>query len=100
MAITTIGSLPSLGGLATGTGAGATPDPDGGSFGDSLAKLLESVETTAADANTAVAKMADGSGDVHTAMLALQRSEISMQLTVQVRNKLVAAYQDLMRMPI
>ncbi|MCC6990779.1 MAG: flagellar hook-basal body complex protein FliE [Acidobacteria bacterium] len=100
MALTTIGSLPSLGGLATGGNTGAAPDQSGGSFGDSLTKLLESVETTAADANTAVAKMADGSGDVHTAMLALQRSEISMQLTVQVRNKLVAAYQDLMRMPI
>jgi len=99
MAITTIGSLPSLGGLATGGGAGAAPEQDG-SFGDSLAKLLESVETTAADANQAVAAMTDGSGDVHTAMLALQRSEVSMQLTVQVRNKLVAAYQDLMRMPI
>jgi flagellar hook-basal body complex protein FliE len=33
-------------------------------------------------------------------MLALQRAEVSMQLTVQVRNKLVQAYQDLMRMPI
>jgi flagellar hook-basal body complex protein FliE len=33
-------------------------------------------------------------------MLALQKAEISMQLTVQVRNKLVQAYQDLMRMPI
>mgnify|MGYP003526098145 CR=1 FL=1 len=42
----------------------------------------------------------DGSGDVHTAMLALQRAEVSMQVTVQVRNKLVQAYQDLMRMPI
>ena len=33
-------------------------------------------------------------------LLALQKAEISMQLTVQVRNKLVQAYQDLMRMPI
>jgi len=47
-----------------------------------------------------VAAMTDGTGEVHTAMLALQKAEISMQLTVQVRNKLVQAYQDLMRMPI
>ncbi len=99
MAITGIGSLPSVGGVTSGDSAGAATAP-GSSFGDSLAKLLESVESTAADANQAVSAMADGSGDVHTAMLALQRSEVSMQLTVQVRNKLVQAYQDLMRMPI
>lgn len=73
---------------------------DGGDFGGALATLLESVESSSTDANQAVAAMTDGSGDVHTAMLALQKAEVSMQLTVQVRNKLVQAYQDLMRMPI
>lgn len=96
MAITSIGaanplSLPG----ASSSGAAAAGD-----FGSSLAALLESVESTASDANTAVAAMTDGTGEVHTAMLALQKAEISMQLTVQVRNKLVQAYQDLMRMPI
>jgi flagellar hook-basal body complex protein FliE len=37
---------------------------------------------------------------VHDAMIALQRAEMSLQLTVQIRNKLVSAYQDIMRMPI
>jgi flagellar hook-basal body complex protein FliE len=37
---------------------------------------------------------------VHDAMIALQRSELALQLAVQVRNKLVQAYQDVMRMPI
>ncbi len=100
MAITPIGTRPSLGGIA---GASPAAGVDGGgdsSFGDSLSALLSSVESTASDANQAVAAMTDGTGDVHTAMLALQRAEMSMQLTVQVRNKLVQAYQDLMRMPI
>lgn len=73
---------------------------EGGDFGTSLAGLLDSVESSSADANTAVLAMTDGTGDVHTAMLALHRAEVAMQLTVQVRNKLVQAYQDLMRMPI
>ncbi|MEP7117306.1 MAG: flagellar hook-basal body complex protein FliE [Acidobacteriota bacterium] len=101
MAINQIGTLPSLGlpkGGVTSTGAGA--GIEGSEFGNSLSKLLESVESTAKDANQAVSAMTDGTGDVHTAMIALQRSEVQMQLTVQVRNKLVAAYQDLMRMPI
>ncbi len=44
--------------------------------------------------------MLDGTGDVHDAMIALQRADMALQLTVQVRNKLVTAYQEIMRMPI
>jgi flagellar hook-basal body complex protein FliE len=71
-----------------------------GSFTDSLAGLLSSVDQTAGEANDAIANMVRGTGDVHEAMIALQRAETSLQLTVQVRNKLVQAYQDVMRMPI
>ena len=100
MAIAPITNPGALVGPGT-TGTKSTGAAAGGSdFGTSLAALLESVETNAGEANQAVAAMTDGSGDVHTAMLALQRAEVSMQLTVQVRNKLVQAYQDLMRMPI
>ena len=52
------------------------------------------------DANDAVDRMIDSTGDVHEAMIAMQRAEMTLQLTVQVRNKLVQAYQDIMRMPI
>lgn len=97
MAITPI--APSLVPAIPGTPARETGGGEG-DFGSSLTKLLESVESTAGEANQAVAGMLDGSGDVHTAMLALHRAEVSMQFTVQVRNKLVQAYQDLMRMPI
>jgi flagellar hook-basal body complex protein FliE len=44
--------------------------------------------------------MVDKSGDVHEAMIALQKAEMTLQLTVQVRNKFVQAYQEIMRMPI
>jgi flagellar hook-basal body complex protein FliE len=79
-----------------------TPDAGaaGKTFGESLMSLVESVERTSGDANTAVSNMLDKSGDVHDAMIALQRAEMSLQLTVQIRNKLVNAYQDIMRMPI
>ncbi len=70
------------------------------SFGDSLAKLVNSVETSDQTANTAVQGMLDGTADVHDAMIALQRAELTLQLTVQMRNKLVQAYQDIMRMPV
>ena len=74
--------------------------PDASSFADSLGKLIDNVEETQADANGAVVNMLDSSGEVHDAMIALQRAEMTLQLTVQIRNKLVQAYQDVMRMPI
>jgi flagellar hook-basal body complex protein FliE len=70
------------------------------SFAEALGDLVESVETSSADANTAVTHMVDGSGDVHDAMIAMQRAEMTLQLTVQVRNKLMSAYHDIMRMPV
>jgi flagellar hook-basal body complex protein FliE len=61
---------------------------------------VNGVEETASEANGAVSNMIDKTGDVHDAMIALQRAEMTLQLTVQIRNKLVQAYQDIMRMPI
>jgi flagellar hook-basal body complex protein FliE len=69
-------------------------------FGASLRDLVGSVESSSTAANEAVEHMLKGTGDVHEAMIALQRAELTLQLTVHVRNKLVQAYQDIMRMPI
>ncbi len=77
--------------IATGGGAG---------FAEALQGLVQSVEASSAGANAAVTGMLDKTGDVHDAMVALQRAEMALELTVQVRNKLVQAYQDVMRMPI
>ncbi|MCC7185381.1 MAG: flagellar hook-basal body complex protein FliE [Acidobacteria bacterium] len=69
-------------------------------FGESLESMLKAVESTGAEANDAVGRMMTGQGDVHTALIAMQHADTTFQLTVQVRNKLVQAYQDVMRMPI
>jgi flagellar hook-basal body complex protein FliE len=89
-----IGSLP---GPAPVVG---TPAVGGAGFGDALKHAVEAVESTATDANTAIGRMLDGSGDVHEAVIALQKADTTLQLTVQVRNKIVQAYQDIMRMSI
>ena len=82
-------------------GGSAAPAGDAGNaFADSLSKLIDGVEGTQADANTAITNMVEGNGEVHDAMIALQRAEMSLQLTIQIRNKFVQAYQDIMRMPI
>jgi flagellar hook-basal body complex protein FliE len=82
-------------GMDAGTGAGMA-----GSFGDALGRLIDGIESTSATANQAVTGMMDKTTDVHDAMIALQREELTLQLSVQIRNKFVAAYQEIMRMPI
>jgi flagellar hook-basal body complex protein FliE len=86
----------------TGTGiSGVGSDASGGvDFGATLNRLVSAVESSNAQANQATLGMVDGSVDVHDAMIALQRADMTFQLTVQIRNKIVAAYQDIMRMPV
>jgi flagellar hook-basal body complex protein FliE len=62
--------------------------------------MLEAANLSDRQANGAVGQMLDGTGDVHEAMIALQQADLMLQLTVQVRNKLVQAYQDVMRLPV
>ena len=91
------------------TGIGSTTSPavapagiaDGGeSFGASLSRLVGTVEESHNSANAAVNGMLNGQMDVHDAMIALQRADLTLQFGVQVRNKLVNAYQEIMRMPV
>jgi flagellar hook-basal body complex protein FliE len=88
--------------LGRGAKAANMPAQTGGgeAFADSLSKLLDGVEGSQVDANQAITNMVENNGEVHDAMIALQRAEMSLELTVQIRNKLVQAYQDIMRMPI
>jgi flagellar hook-basal body complex protein FliE len=69
-------------------------------FGDALKQLIGSVDGSDANANAAVGRMLDGTGDVHEAVIAMQKADTMLQLTVQIRNKIVQAYQDIMRMPV
>ena len=69
-------------------------------FSAALKDVLGSLESSNTEANKAIGNMLDGTGDVHEAMIAMQRADQMLQLTVQVRNKIVQAYQDVMRMPV
>jgi flagellar hook-basal body complex protein FliE len=92
-------SISGLGGAPGAAGTAARPVGAGG-FGSMVEQLVSSIESTNNQANAAIDGMMDKTADVHDAMIALQRSELALQLAVQVRNKLVQAYQDVMRMPI
>lgn len=69
-----------------------------GSFGQMLEKALNNVEQQERAVNALNDKFASGQNvDVHTLMIASEKAQLGLQLTVQVRNKVIEAYQEIMR---
>lgn len=70
-------------------------------FSQQLKVALDSVDSLQKDAGAKSEAFAAGrSDDLVGTMLAMQKSNVAFQATVQVRNRLVSAYQDIMNMPI
>lgn len=79
-------------------GEGRTVTPE---FASILGDFLGQVDAAQHRADSAVESLAVGEPiDVHQVMLALNEASNAMQLTLQVRGKVLEAYQDLMRMPL
>lgn len=71
-------------------------------FGNLLNNAINTVnqyQQNAAQAATAI-ETGDGGVSLVKAMIASQKANVAFQATVQVRNKVVTAYQDIMNMPI
>jgi flagellar hook-basal body complex protein FliE len=68
-------------------------------FSKMLGDAIKNVNSLQKDADTAAVKLALGEvDDVHQVMIATEQAKLALQLTVQVRNKLVEAYQEISRM--
>src|SRR3954465_10258389 len=73
----------------------------GGGFGQALTNAISGLNQSQNAADDASVHMAAGDPiDLHEVMLARETASLHFQLAVQVRNKLVEAYQDVMRMQI
>ncbi len=74
----------------------------GGDFASLIAQSLERVNATQGKAESMAHQYQLGQNEVslEDAMISMQKANISFQTTVQVRNKLVAAYNDIMNMPL
>jgi flagellar hook-basal body complex protein FliE len=71
----------------------------GESFGESLRSALDEMGSLQSRAETKVADVLEGNGaDVHSALIAVEKADLSFQLMMQVRNKIVSAYQEISRM--
>ena len=79
----------------TGNGSAAT------GFADAIGSAIGNVENEQSQAHSAASDLLiSGRGDVHTVALAAQSAELTLELFQQVRNKFVAAYQEIMKMPM
>ncbi len=79
----------------TATGAG------GGNFADILRSSFEQVNQHQAQADTAIKELVAGkSKNIHETMLAIERADASLKLMMQVRNKVLDAYREIMRMQV
>jgi len=93
----TLGSvLPALQG--PGPGSAAPARAPGGDFGDALGQALGSLEKVEQDADRDAQAVALGGGNLHETALALAEADTAMRVAVKVRNKIVDAYQEIMRM--
>ena len=73
----------------------------GSVFHSMFEKAVNTVEGLQTKADTAVQDFLSGNNeDVHTAIIATQRADLSFELFTQVRNKVITAYQELMRMQV
>jgi len=71
------------------------------SFKDIFDKAINNLNDSQLNANENVQKFLAGEiQDIHTVMIAMEEAKLSMQLAVEVRNKLVEAYQELSRMQV
>ena len=92
--IHTIPSIP-LPGRVTGTPS------QPGAFQSVLNESVQAVEQTRSSAQVSADRFLSGEGEeLHHVAMAAQRAELSFDLFMQVRNKVVSAYQEIMRMQV
>jgi flagellar hook-basal body complex protein FliE len=80
-------------GIGTGTASGT-------SFGDTLSQALQGVVDSGHAADTAAAKGISGQGNLTQVVMAVSRAQLALQSTTAIRDRVVQAFQDIMKMSI
>jgi flagellar hook-basal body complex protein FliE len=73
----------------------------GSGFGEVLKDAISTVNELQKQSDQDIQKLMTGeSQDLHTTVIAMQKADLSFQMMMQVRNKIVQAYQEIMRMQV
>lgn len=91
------GVAQTLGNLPGGKEAGGVGGPD---FGSLLNTAVSTVTSAGGAAETAVTNAAMGRGDLVDVVTAVAAAEATLETVIAVRDEVIKAYQDIMRMPI
>ena len=99
-----LGQMRSTAALAAGKPVDAVPGPEAGAvdFAQTLKTAIDQVNQTQQGAASLAENFAagDSNTNLHEVMIELQKASVSFQEMIQVRNKLVSAYQDMMNMQV
>ena len=91
-------SIPTIAAPSLHIGAAS---PSGGAFQSLLSDAIGKVEGFQQNAQASVDRLLSGEGEeLHHVAIASQQAELSFQLFMQVRNKIVSAYQQIMQMQV
>ncbi|HLI84236.1 MAG TPA: flagellar hook-basal body complex protein FliE [Bryobacteraceae bacterium] len=91
-------SFPALAEPVTSS-AGSARTAGAGTFQEALASAVQTVEDSRSQASASVERFLNGEGEeLHTTILATERAQLTFDLFMQARNKVVSAYQEIMRM--
>lgn len=81
--------------------SGARADESRESFDNILKKFVTDVNSLQIQADELQNKLATGEvTDIHDVMIAVEKANLSMELMLEIRNKIIEAYQEIMRMPV
>jgi flagellar hook-basal body complex protein FliE len=97
-----IALTPSVGNLTSTAGNPSRGvEPSKGNFAELVQSALDRVNQLQSDADRSAEDLAlGGRTDIHSAMIAVEKAGIALELALQIRNKLLNAYETLMRQQI
>ncbi len=83
-----------------GGGSPTAPSPAAGSFGNALEHAIQGAVDAGVHADAQATQAITGHGNITEVVTAVSKAELALQTTVALRDRMVQAYQDIMRMPI
>ena len=96
--LSSIPSLPSVDQLTLNPSAKAS---DNGEFAKLLQTTVQEVDNSQHSADAAVKNFLNGGdGELHSTILATQKADLQFDMFMQVRNKVVSAYQEVMKIQL
>ena len=85
---------------ASGLSGGAASDAGGGGFGALLKDALGSVSEAGRNSDKQAKAMVAGNANIVDVVTAVAETEVAIEALVSVRDKVIQAYEEIMRMPI